>query len=431
VSENLWVIADRSIVGRISRAGNRLTFRYEDEWRNSPKAFPVSLSMPLVVSEHSHKAVDAFLWGLLPDNNQVLEQWGKRFHVSPRNAFKLISHVGEDCAGAVQFVAPGRIDKLLESPDETTVTWLSGEDLGQRIRLLLENHGTTRMGTDTGQFSLAGAKPKTALYQDPATGRWGVPEGRTPTTHILKPSAEHFDGYAENEHFCLCLAREMGLKAAASTVIHADGQPVIVIDRYDRLVRNGHFVRIHQEDFCQALAILPDLKYQNDGGPSAKAIAGVLKDSSSEVMTDLWRFAEALAFNWLIAGTDAHAKNYSLLLAARAQVRLAPLYDLASSLPYLAEVNPHKAKLAMKIGSKYKIKDVVGRHWSAFARELGLPPAELLERIGTMASLIPDAATRVADSMEKSGIRHRVIGVLLEELAKHAEGCREKLQAID
>jgi serine/threonine-protein kinase HipA len=431
VSENLWVIADRSIVGRISRAGNRLTFRYEDEWRNSPKAFPVSLSMPLVVSEHSHKAVDAFLWGLLPDNNQVLEQWGKRFHVSPRNAFKLISHVGEDCAGAVQFVAPERIDKLLESPDETTVTWLSGEDLGQRIRLLLENHGITRTGTDTGQFSLAGAQPKTALYRDPATGRWGVPEGRTPTTHILKPSAEHFDGYAENEHFCLCLSREMGLKAAASTVIHADGQPVIVIDRYDRLVRNGHFVRIHQEDFCQALAILPDLKYQNDGGPSAKAIAGVLKDSSSEVMTDLWRFAEALAFNWLIAGTDAHAKNYSLLLAARAQVRLAPLYDLASSLPYPAEVNPHKAKLAMKIGSKYKIKDVVGRHWSACARELGLPPAELLERIGTMASLIPDAATRVADSMEKSGIRHRVIGVLLEELAKHAEGCREKLRAID
>jgi serine/threonine-protein kinase HipA len=431
VSENLWVIADRSIVGRISRAGNRLTFRYEDEWRNSPKAFPVSLSMPLVVSEHSHKAVDAFLWGLLPDNNQVLEQWGKRFHVSPRNAFKLISHVGEDCAGAVQFVAPERIDKLLESPDETTVTWLSGEDLGQRIRLLLENHGITRTGTDTGQFSLAGAQPKTALYRDPATGRWGVPEGRTPTTHILKPSAEHFDGYAENEHFCLCLAREMGLRAAASTVIHADGQPVIVIDRYDRLVRNGHFVRIHQEDFCQALAILPDLKYQNDGGPSAKAIAGVLKDSSSEVMTDLWRFAEALAFNWLIAGTDAHAKNYSLLLAARAQVRLAPLYDLASSLPYPAEVNPHKAKLAMKIGSKYKIKDVVGRHWSACARELGLPPAELLERIGTMASLIPDAATRVADSMEKSGIRHRVIGVLLEELAKHAEGCREKLRAID
>ena len=431
MSENLWVIADRSIVGRISRAGNRLTFRYEDGWRNSPKAFPVSLSMPLVVSEHSHKAVDAFLWGLLPDNNQVLEQWGKRFHVTPRNAFKLISHVGEDCAGAVQFVAPERIDKLLESPDETTVTWLSGEDLGQRIRLLLENHGITRTGTDTGQFSLAGAQPKTALYRDPATGRWGVPEGRTPTTHILKPSAEHFDGYAENEHFCLCLAREMGLRAAASTVIHADGQPVIVIDRYDRLVRNGHFVRIHQEDFCQALAILPDLKYQNDGGPSAKAIAGVLKDSSSEVMADLWRFAEALAFNWLIAGTDAHAKNYSLLLAARAQVRLAPLYDLASSLPYAAEVNPHKAKLAMKIGSKYKIKDVVGRHWSACARELGLPAAELLERIGTMASLIPDAATRVADSMEKSGIRHRVIGVLLEELAKHAEGCREKLRAID
>lgn len=431
MSDALQVIADGNSIGVITRTGNRLSFRYDDEWRTSPGAFPISLSMPLVVSEHPHKAVDAFLWGLLPDNRQVLEQWGKRFHVSPANAFKLISHVGEDCAGAVQFALPARAEKLLRSPNEPSVTWLSDDELGQRIRLLSENHGITRTGTDTGQFSLAGAQPKTALYQDPATRRWGVPEGRTPTTHILKPSTGHFDGYAENEHFCLSLASELGLKAAPSTVIHAGGYPVIVIERYDRLSRGGHFIRIHQEDFCQALAIPPGMKYQNDGGPSAKAIAGVLKDSSSEVMTDLWRFAESLAFNWLIAGTDAHAKNYSLLLAARSQVRLAPLYDVASSLPYPADVNPHKAKLAMKVGSKYRIKDITGRHWSACARELGLPPAPLLERIEAMASRISDAAARVADSMEKAGIQHRVVGELLDALSKHAASCREKLRLSD
>jgi len=427
MSNDLWVISDRSIVGRISQTGDRLQFRYEDAWRESAEAFPMSLSVPLVVAQHSHKAIGAFLWGLLPDNRQVLDQWGQRFRVSPRNAFKLISHVGEDCAGALQYVRPDRLEKLLGASDENTVKWLTDEELGERIRLLLENHGLTRTGSDSGQFSLAGAQPKTALYHDRESGRWGVPEGRTPTTHILKPSAEHFDGYAENEHFCLCLAKELGLITASSTVIHAGGIPVIVVERYDRRFVNGHHVRIHQEDFCQALAIMPGLKYQNEGGPSARDIAGVLKDSSSSPMADVRRFADALAFNWLMAGTDAHAKNYSLLLAARGQVRLAPLYDLSSALPYPGKVDPHKAKLAMKVGSKYKIKDIVGRHWLACARELGLPPSELLQRIGAMAEQIPAAAMKVADSMDKSGIKHRVVGALLDALAQHVKVCEERL----
>jgi serine/threonine-protein kinase HipA len=423
MSDELSVISEGKLVGRITSAANRLKFRYESSWTESRDAFPLSLSMPLVVEEHPHKAIDCFLRGLLPDNPQVLDQWGKRFHVSAKNPFKVIAHVGEDCAGALQFIPRSREEELLGNPGEEGIAWLSEDDLAQRIRLLLENPGMTRTGTDTGQFSLAGAQPKTALHLDPASGRWGVPSGRIPTTHILKPASGHYVGYAENEHFCLTLARELGMRAASSSVVHPGGQPVIVVGRYDRLVRNGRFLRIHQEDFCQALSIPPDLKYQNDGGPSVKTAANLLRDNSSDANGDLTRFAAALAFNWLISGPDAHAKNYSLLIAAGSQVRLAPLYDLTSSLPYPAAISPHKAKLAMKIGSKYKIKDISRRHWESCARELGIPSPKLLEQIATMAELLPDAAIRAAHSMDRSGIKHPVIGRLIDNLGPHLDAC--------
>lgn len=423
MNDELSVISEGRLVGRITSTANRLKFHYESSWTESRDAFPLSLSMPLVVEEHPHKAIDGFLRGLLPDNPQVLDQWGKRFHVSAKNPFKLIAHVGEDCAGALQFIPRSREDELLGEPGRGSIEWLGDDDLAQRIQLLLENPGTTRTGTDSGQFSLAGAQPKTALHFDPSSGRWGVPSGRVPTTHILKPASGHHDGYAENEHFCLTLARELGIRAATSTVIHPGGQPVIVVARYDRLARDGRFLRIHQEDFCQALSVPPELKYQNDGGPSVKTVASLLRDNSSDANGDLNRFAAALAFNWLISGPDAHAKNYSLLIAPGSQVRLAPLYDLTSSLPYPALISPHKAKLAMKIGSKYKIKDIARRHWESCARELGIPAPRLLEQIHLMAERLPDAATRTAHMLHQSGIRHPVIERMIENLGPHLDLC--------
>lgn len=213
------------------------------------------------------------------------------------------------------------------------------------------------------------------------------------------------------------------MRAAGSILIHPGGQPVIVVGRYDRLVRDGRSLRIHQEDFCQALSIPPELNYQNDGGPSVKAAAALLRDNSSDPLADLHRFAAALAFNWLISGPDAHAKNYSLLIAAGPQVRLAPLYDLTSSLPYPALISPHKAKLAMKIGSKYKIKDIARRHWESCARELGIPAPGLIEKIRSMAERLPDAATRTAHMLHQSGIQHPVIERMIENLGPHLDLC--------
>ena len=161
---------------------------------------------------------------------------------------------------------------------------------------------------DTGQFSLAGAQPKTALlFQN---DRWGIPSGRLPTTHILKPPTGQFDGHADNEHICLMLARSLGLSAAQSTVMHFKKEIAIVIERYDRQRKGNDIIRVHREDICQVLGIAPAKNYQNEGGPSAYDIVQLLRTYSTDRETDLNTFIDALGFNWLITGTDAHAKNY-------------------------------------------------------------------------------------------------------------------------
>ena len=376
--------------------------------------------MPLVSAEHGHRAVDAFLWGLLPDNDSVLERWGRRFQVSSRNPFRLLENVGEDCAGAVQFVRPERVDHLLAGSQEASVTWLNENDLVFRIAAVIADASATRLGGDAGQFSLAGAQPKIALYRDAEANRWGVPEGRTPTTHILKPATGAFDGQAENEHFCLQLAAELGFPTTRSWVMTCGATPVIVVERYDRIDRGGVIRRVHQEDLCQASGIRPQLKYQNQGGPSPKAIAELLYAFSSSPEEDVRRFADCLAFNWLTAGTDGHAKNYSMLMAANARARLAPLYDLASALPYPLQIQPRKAALAMKVGSHYRIHDIRRRDWEKLARELRLPPAEFIDRIVDMAGRIPDAARMTAETLRKGGMEHPVISLLSETLTFHS-----------
>ena len=169
-------------VGRVRRdRRGRLKFVYDRTWREAPGAYPLSLSMPLAAEEHGPAAIEAFLWGLLPDNELVLQRWARKFQVSARSAFALISQVGEDCAGAVQLVLPERLQAVL-SGSQDEVEWLDEHDIAERLRTLRKDHAAWRLPRDTGQFSLAGAQPKTALLLD--NERWGIPCGRIPTTHI-------------------------------------------------------------------------------------------------------------------------------------------------------------------------------------------------------------------------------------------------------
>jgi serine/threonine-protein kinase HipA len=423
MSRELVALLDGKEVGRVhSDASGRLSFVYGDDWRQAPDAYPLSLSMPLAAREHRRAVVEAFLWGLLPDNEHVLARWAAKFQVSARNVFALISHVGEDCAGAIQLVPPDRLETI-RSGKEDKVEWLDEYDIAQRLQTLRADHAAWRLPRDTGQFSLAGAQPKTALLLQ--KDRWGIPSGRLPTTHILKPPTGHFDGHAENEHICLMLARTLGLPAAQSRVMRFGDEIAIVIERYDRQRKGNDIVRVHQEDVCQALGIMPTKKYQNEGGPGPASIVDLLRTYSTDREEDVGTFIAALGFNWLIAGTDAHAKNYSLLLSGP-QVRLAPLYDVASFLPY-DEFDLRKVKLAMKIGGEYKLSQIGLRHWQKFARETRVNADALIERFKGMARQLPDEINTARARAHEAGLDHGIVERLAEQLTERTGECSKTL----
>lgn len=420
--DELIALTNSQVMGcvRWDRKRDLLSFHYNPSWRQNPAAFPLSLSLPLASKDHEHAPVNAFLWGLLPDNDGVLQSWGQRFQVSPRNPFKLLSHVGEDCAGAVQLVRPDRADDCLKKAQSGRVKWLSQTDIAERLRLLIQDHSATRLSTDRGHFSLAGAQPKLAFHHDPKADRWGIPSGMVPTTHIFKPFTGSYDGYVENEHFCMALARALGMPVAASTVTYFNDLPVIVLERYDRLRQGRTVHRIHQEDMCQALARMPHQKYQNQGGPSAIEIMSIIHQRSTAREADGKRFLDALLLNWFWFGTDAHAKNYSLLIGAHGSVRLAPLYDLSSALPYPEQVYPRHATLAMRIGNQYKLLRIGSREWRKAATELRVDPDILRDRLQTLAQQIPTAARQVQRELKGLGIKHPVIARLVKTLTERA-----------
>ena len=425
MTNQLIALLDGREVGIVNYKDSRLSFTYGKTWRDDPNAYPLSLSMPLGSATHGHARIEAFLWGLLPDNDRVLQNWGTRFQVSPKNVFRLISHVGEDCAGAVQFVSPERLETLIAEPAAREIQWLTEDDVAERPRTLRADHSAWRSASDTGQFSLAGAQPKTALLFE--RKRWGVPSGRIPTTHILKPPTGEWDGHAENEHFSLQLARSLGLIVPNSSVVRFQDEIAIVVERYDRARAGGRWVRIHQEDMCQALGLHPTHKYESDGGPGAQRIVELLREQSSSPEEDVQSFVDAIAFNWLIAGTDAHAKNYSLLLGQNGVVRLAPLYDLASILPYPA-VDTSKVKLAMKIGGEYRLRNIGLRHWQKLAAELRLDEEKLIDRIRAMAEAMPDQAEAIQKQIEGEGLSHVTITRVCRRIATRTVACQKMLQ---
>lgn len=396
-----------------------LTLTYEDDWRESEEGYPISLSMPLARRQHGDELLRPFLEGLLPDNAQILERWARRFSVSARNPFALLKHVGEDCAGAIQLVAPESVEEVLARDGE--VQWLSEDDIASRLARLREDSSAWRNPDDPGAFSLTGAQAKTALHW--ADGRWGVPSGATPTTHILKPPLPEFDGFVENEHLTLELARACGLPSARSQVVAFGSELAIVVERFDRVVLEGEVRRIHQEDFCQVLSIPPIYKYESDGGPSAAHLIRMLRERASDAQRDVARIVDALIFNWLVGGTDGHAKNYSVTIAAQALVELAPLYDLATAAPYPLEVPWPTMKLAMKLGGEYRMRYVRPRHLDRLGDLAGLPEGALVARARKLGESMLDRNPEIRDEAIGGGLDVASVTRWSDSLGEHLHRC--------
>lgn len=423
----LTVLLGGRVAGVMTQGLNGvLELTYDDVYRGEPRALPISLSLPLTDGSHRGAVVRAFGQGLLPDNEGVLERWGRDFQVSAGNPFALLRHVGEDCAGAVQFVRPDRLESLLAN--EGAIVPLTVDQIGDRLRTLQRDPSAWHLA-GAGQFSLAGAQAKTALYFNAATGEWGDPSGAVPTTHILKPAIAGFGDHDLNEHLCLAAARIAGLRTANSNVLSFAGERAVVVDRYDRLPAGaGAVARVHQEDMCQALGLPPSSKYQSEGGPSPEQIIDLIRRvvrPAPVADVEVARFVDALALNWLIAGTDAHAKNYSMLQAP-GQIRLAPLYDVASSLPYDDMYLP-RLRLAMRIGSEYRVDAITGRHWERFAERNGLNAERLKERIDELAGRLPGAFREAAAAEAVKALRSGLPERLVISVEEHTKRCRSAL----
>ena len=408
----------------------RLSLRYRDSYIAKPQATPLSLSMPLRGGAFGHEVVMPWVTGVLPDNSRVLWDWAIEFGVTPsaespaRTVFGLLqAPVGRDCAGAVQFCPPTEVAGLLRRTG--TVKWIDDADIAQRIRAFRQDAAAWLGPRNVGRFSLGGAQSKTALYFD--GNRWGVPSGATPTTHILKPAIPWLPWEDLNEHLCLTAARTLGISAAVSHIGIFENESALVVERFDRVQRDGVWVRLHQEDLCQAHGVHPSRRMQTDGGPGPARIAALLREHATE--QDLWGFCDALAFNWIICGTDAHAKNYSVLLKGRS-AELAPLYDVASVLPH-ALAGQKNIPLAMRIGRTYQ-SDRIGRaQWAGAAASMGLNADALLDRVMTLARQIPDAFASAAEQGTASRINRRAGGFatgLAEMIAERATACARRLE---
>jgi len=419
MTDTLAVVIGDAIAGTVTRlAGGRLRFDYDDNYRVTRGATPLSVSMPVTVRSHGYGNISPWLWGLLPDNQAVLERWARDFHASASSPFSLLATpIGHDCPGAVRFASPQDLDEVIAKPG--TVTWLTDDDVAWRLRELRQD-STAWLGREfTGQFSLAGAQAKTALlYKD---GRWGVPSGGAATSHILKPAVAGLDDHDLNEHLCLDAAGRAGLVVARTRVAQFGEESAIVVDRYDRRPADGQLVRIHQEDMAQAMGVHPARKYQNEGGPGPRELARLMRDVMPPRVADdaVWRFFDALAWNWIIAGTDAHTKNYSLLLS-RGDVRLAPLYDVASALPY--GTHERKLKFAMKIGGDYR---VYPHHntWPAAAQDLGIDPAAALDRVLALTKRAPEAFAEAAAAPDVAALDRPLPARLANLVAERVERC--------
>lgn len=390
----LDVYLGRRLAGRLTQDEHGLTtFAYDAEWLATSDAVPLSHSMPLRSGVFGRNECGAFFAGVLPESGKR-SLVARNLGVSANNDYALLERIGGDCAGAVTFIESGR-SLPPEKGDYRLV------DEGEFEQLLFGLPGRPLMAGEAGvRLSLAGVQDKLAVRI--MDGKVYLPLDGSPSSHILKPAIKEYPDVVQNESFCMRLARAVGLNVANVAVGRAGAVDYLCVERYDRSVGPAGLLRDHQEDFCQALNVSPDNKYQAEGGPSLKDCFGLLREASSSPVRDLQAMLDAVIFNCLIGNDDAHGKNFSLLYGrdatGRRTVGLAPLYDLISTTRY---ENLSKA-MAMKLGGESDSQKLSQVHFAKFAEDVGLTKPIVRTRVAELASATAKAIDGVSKELPEA-----------------------------
>jgi serine/threonine-protein kinase HipA len=374
----LLVRIDEDVVGRLwLDSKKRFCFQYDKEWLEQSR-IPLSLSLPLRAAPYSDDESHPFFANLLPEE-KIRAVIARNLGVSLNNDYGLLERIGGDCAGAVSLYPESGEQKR----EPGSYRQLSLDELNTIISELPQR--PLLAGEKGIRLSLAGAQKKLPIFFDEQHFHLGY--GTAPSNYIIKPAIENLDGTVENEAFCMALAHSVGLDVPR-TFIHQHGETrVFIVKRFDRVIAGDGTRRLHQEDFCQALQIPPEYKYESEGGPSLAACFNLVRTASIRSGKDVLSLLNWVIFNYLIGNSDAHGKNISLLLLPEGPM-LAPFYDLLSTRIYahygLAE------GLAMKIGGESDPGSIQKKHWEQFAEEIGIKPRLVLTRVADLAKKIED-----------------------------------------
>ena len=415
------------------------TLQYDQGWVQSEQGRPLSLSLPFTPGNQAHRGpqVRAYFENLLPDSKDIRERMARRHRTGTTDAFDLLAEAGRDCAGALEILPVGEVS--------AGVAPLQAEPLteGQVAALLRAITTPQVLGLEGGdgdlRISIAGAQEKTALLQ--LDGQWCMPQGATPTSHILKLPLGLVGGMqldmtdsVENEWLCARILAAYGLPVAACEPMCFEDVKVLAVERFDRAwwtaaQGDRRLLRLPQEDLCQAKGVPPGAKYEADGGPGMDSILQVLEGSLAREL-DRRVFFQAQLLFWMLCATDGHAKNFSLFIRPGGRYQLTPLYDVLSAYPVLGEgpakISAHKAKLAMALRAKnahWKILDIHRRHWLELGIRHGVVTADGQPAQAVLDDLVartPEVLAQVRAQLPP-GFPHQVADSILAGVKGAAE----------
>lgn len=386
--QNLSVLMNGKPVGTLKKnTQNMLSFTYAKSWLETPGARPISLSLPLLNKPFKNPNVFHFFDNLLPDSPKIRARIQGKFKTKSNHPFDLLEAVGKECAGALQIVS-GRLPVFQQKIRFET---LEESAIATRIRDLQNYPLGMNPGLDTFSFTLSGSQDKTAFLYHHDT--WARPRDKTPTSHILKLN-QTTPHQLENEWLCLKIAEAFGLPVAHAHLLHFEEVQSLAIKRFDRKYSRDKtwLMRLPTETLCQSLGISSNAKYVKDGGPGIKTTMQFLLGSSNPIHDRDVFYCSQVLF-WLLAATDGHAKNFSIFIQPEGKYTLAPLYDISSSYPLIAQkkLQIEEIRMAMPLGKSSKY-----RNWNQLERGHFLETAKAIHySVERAEAILDDMLARV------------------------------------